>query len=321
MADAAGDDGGASSRRSRRARGVDPARHRGDSLLGVFGQSDAPFERSFRALGSLAFSEARVSASAADLDTGDIVLAIDENVALPTADVGSILLLIEVAAQLGSGVIDPVDELTRETPADDVTAVDDPRAGGLWSSLLIPSLRILDAATLVGAVRDPVATNALIRLVGLDAVRARVESLGLKRTALLDLARASRGPDDAPQFSVGTTRELQSLFGELVRGLCVDRDVSNRVLGWLSTGSDLSMVAAAFGLDPVAHRARDHGLQLVNVTGADRGVRAEAGALRGRRRGVSYAVTVEFDDSDLTARLGVLDVLRTVGLDLLEHVT
>jgi beta-lactamase class A len=97
--------------------------------------------------------------------------------------------------------------------------------------------------------------------------------------------------------------------------------VSNRVLGWLSTGSDLSMVSAAFGLVPVAHRERDHGLQLVNLTGAAEGVRSEVGALRGGTRGIAYAVTVVFDDVDLVARLRVLDVLRAVGFDLLDYVT
>lgn len=312
-------DPGIDSRRGRRSRDVprDPGRHRGE-------RAAEPFERSFTALGTLAFAEARVSASAADLDTGEVVLAIDEKIALPTAEVGGLLLLVEVAARLADGRLGPVDEVSRESATGDgagETRVDDPRVGGLWSSMLVPSLRVLDAATLVGAFRDPVATNALIRLVGLDAVHARAEELGLNRTALLDYARATRGPDDAPQFSIGSALELQGLFGDLVGGRCVDTAVSNRVLGWLSTGSDLSMVAAAFGLDPVAHRARDHGLQLVNLTGADQGVRSEAGALRGRRRGVSYAATVAFDDADLPTRLRVLDVLRTVGLDLLEYVS
>ncbi|RPE77729.1 MULTISPECIES: serine hydrolase [unclassified Frondihabitans] len=314
--------------RSRRARDADPGRHRTErsgssahARLNGAEHRSAPFERSFRALGSLAFANARVSAAAADLDTGETLLAIDETVALPTADVGRLLLLVEVAAQLGAGRIAPLDQVAREAGRDAGGGVDDPRAGGLWSSLLLPSLGVIDAATLVGAVRDPVATNGLIRLVGFDAIRARGESLGLRRTALLDYTRATRGPDDAPQSSVGSTAELQQLFGDLVAGRCVDRGASNRVLGWLSAGSDLSLVASAFGLDPVAHRASDHGLQLVNITGVDRGVRSEAGALRGSHRGVSYAVTVEFDDADLETRLGVLDVFRTVGLDLLERVS
>ncbi|RKR75745.1 serine hydrolase [Frondihabitans australicus] len=306
-----GIEGGVERRRGRRGR--DSARHRGD-------RSGEPFERTFQALGSLAYTGARVSASAADLDSGEVLVAIDETVSLPTAQLGNLLLLIEVATRLGDGSLSPVDELRRDSASNDATQVDDPRIGGLWSSLLTPTLTVLDAATLVGAVRDPVATNALARRIGLDAVHARGESLGLRRTALLDLARAERGPDDAPQISVGSTLELRGILADLVAGVCVDTSVSNRVLGWLSTGSDLSMVSSAFGLDPAGHRAQDHGLQLVNLTGAAPGVRAEAGALRGPSRGVSYAVTVAFDDLDLTTRLRVLEVMRVVGLDLLEHV-
>lgn len=322
-------DPGLDSRRARRARGDGRdapalARHRGE-------RTPEPFERSFSVLGALALTGARVSVSAADLDSGEPVLAIDEDVALPTAQLGTLLLLIEVAAQLADGRLGPADEIGRDgapTKGDpepgigttDDTGVDDPRRGGLWSSLLAPKLRVLDAATLVGAVRDPVAVNALIRLVGLDAVRARGEQLGLRRTALLDLARATRGPDDAPQLSIGSALEVRSLLIDLVAGRCVDTGVSNRVLGWLSAGSDLSMVASAFGLDPVAHRMRDHGLQLVTVTGAAPGVRTEAGGLRGRRRGVAYAATVVFDDVDHAVRMRVLDALRTIGADLLDHV-
>jgi len=35
---------------------------------------------------------------------------------------------------------------------------------------------------------------------------------------------------------------------------------------------------------------------------------------------VSYAVSVQFNDSGITARLRVLDAMRTVGFDLLEYV-
>jgi beta-lactamase class A len=49
-------------------------------------------------------------------------------------------------------------------------------------------------------------------------------------------------------------------------------------------------------------------------------VRSEVGVLRGPRAGVSYVVSTAFDDTDLSARLGVLDGMRAVGRDLLEYV-
>lgn len=271
------------------------------------------FTESFGRLGDLGYRGAQVSASVLDLDSGRTLLAIDDRVVLPTASVGKILLLIEVSARLtardfaGYGILD-------RTPSDTVGD------SGVWQHLQAPSLPVADLATLVGAASDNLATNVLLRHIGLAAVRERTERLGLQRTALLDLVRDDRGPDDAPQLSVGSAAELTWLFSALARGEVVDPTTSSRVLGWLALGSDLSMVASAFGLDPLAHRMPDHGLQLVNKTGTDDGVRSEAGVLRGPRAAVAYAVTVVFDDDGLATRLRVLDALRMVGVDLLEYV-
>ena len=271
------------------------------------------FSATFTALGDLAYDGAQVSCSVTDLDTGRTLVAIDERIVLPTASIGKILLLVEVSARLterdfsGYGILD---KSARDAVAD----------SGLWQHLQAPALPVADLGALVGATSDNLATNVLLRQVGLDAVRARTESLGLARTALLDLVRDIRGPDDAPQLSVGSTAELSWLFGALYRGQVVDVPTSQRVLGWLSLNTDLSLVASAFGLDPLAHRTADHGIQLVNKTGSDAGVRSEAGILHGPRRAVAYAVTVQFRDDSLGRRLRVLDALRTVGTDLLEYV-
>ena len=271
------------------------------------------FSSGFGALGELAFAGAAVSAHVLDLRSGITLVSIDDRIVLPTASVGRVLLLIEASARItareasGYGILD-------KTPVD---AVGD---SGLWNQLQAPAFPVADVAALVGATGDNLATNVLLRHIGLQAVRARGESLGLTRTALLDLVRKNRGPDDAPQLSVGSTAELAWLFSALSRGLIVDQATSNRVLGWLSLGSDLSMVASAFGLDPLAHRIADHGIQLVNATGTDAGVRSEVGLLSGSRTGVAYAVTVQFVDSSLPTRLRVLEAMRTFGFDLLEYV-
>jgi beta-lactamase class A len=273
----------------------------------------ANFSSTFAALGKIAYEGAQVSASVVDLNSGRTLLAIDDRIVLPTASIGKVLLLIEVSARLtsrdfsGFGILD-------KTPRD---AVGD---SGVWQHLQAPSLPVADLATLVGASSDNLATNVLLRQVGLAAVRARAESLGLMRTALLDLVRDSRGPDDAPQLSVGSTAELSWLFGALARSEVVDALTSQRVMGWLSLNTDLSLVASAFGLDPLSHRGPDHQTLLVNKTGTDVGVRAEAGALRGASKAVSYAVSVQFNDDGLASRLRVLDAMRAVGYDLLEYV-
>ena len=271
------------------------------------------FSRGFDALGELALAGVHVSARATDLTTGKVLFSVDDHVVMPTASIGKVLLLVEVASRLTDTSTESFTVLDR-APRD---AVGD---SGIWQHLQSPSLPIADLAALIGATSDNLATNVLIRHVGLDAVRARTEALGLTRTALLDLVRDHRGPDDAPQLSIGSAKELTWLFASLGRGEIVSPDVSKRVVGWLSLNSDLSMVASAFGLDPLAHRSPDHGLLLMNKTGTDGGVRSEVGVLRGQRAGVAYAVSMYFADTMLTSRLAVLDGMRQVGLDLIEYV-
>ncbi|MET1044728.1 MAG: serine hydrolase [Microbacteriaceae bacterium] len=298
----------ASSLRQRRdrSRGAQAPRHRAPGDV-------ENFARSFGALGDIAYQGAQVSASVIDLDNGRSLVSIDDRIALPTASVGKVLLLIEVSAQLSDGTLQPFATLDKHS----VARVGD---SGAWQHLQVPALPLLDVASLVGATSDNLATNVLLEHVGLEAVRRRTDALGLARTALLDLVRDTRGPDDAPQLSVGSAAELSWLFAALARGQILDAVTSNRVIGWLSLNADLSLVASAFGLDPLAHRATDHGTLLVNKTGTDVGVRSEAGVLRGTRAGVSYALTVQFDDVSLPARLSVLDAMRSFGMDLLEYV-
>ncbi|NQW91620.1 serine hydrolase [Curtobacterium sp. VKM Ac-2861] len=276
------------------------------------GRPDDRFGATTEALGALALDGAGVSASVIDTSTGKALLAIDDTVVQPVASLGRVLLLIEVAAQLEDGRLhgDRLQRMARDTAT----------GAGLWQFLQEPTMQVPDLATLVGATGDTWAMNALLSTVGIDAVRERAESLGIERTALIDRVRDRRGPDDAPDASVAPTGELAWVMRGLALGEVVDEAVSNRVLGWLSLASDLNLVAGSFGLDPLAHRALDHGLQVVAVTGSSTGVRAEAGILRGPGSSVSYAVTVTFDDATLQRRLAVIEALRTMGTELLEAV-
>jgi len=271
------------------------------------------FSRGFDALAGLALEGVQVSARAVDLDTDQVLLSVDDHVVMPTASIGKILLLVEVAARLQQDAAAGLELLERE-------GTDAVRAAGIWQHLRAPSLPVADLAALVGATSDSLATNVLLHRVGLQAVTDRTAELGLTRTALLDLVRDHRGPDDAPQLSVGSGSELTWLFAALARGEVVGQEASRRVLSWLSLNTDLSLVAGAFGLDPLAHHESDHGIRLVNITGTDAGVRSEAGVLIGPRAGIAYAVSTYFDDTELAARLAVIEGMRTVGLDLLEYV-
>ena len=277
--------------------------------------ADDNFTRGFSALGDLAVDGVQVSARATDLATGRVLFSVDDHVVDAdgqhrqgaAADRGR-------RAPHGPDLRDGCTILDR----DRATAVGD---SGIWQHLQAPSLPVADLAALVGATSDNLATNVLLRRVGLDAVRARTESLGLTRTALLDLVRDHRGPDDAPQLSVGSARELTWLFATLARGEIVSTRSSQRVIGWLSLNTDLSMVASAFGLDPLSHRAarpRHPARQQDRHRRrrARRGRRAARPARRRRLRGRRCSSTTPTSQ----ARLAVLDGMRTVGLDLLEYV-
>ena len=247
-----------------------------------------------------------VSACVLDPDTGSLITSLNADRARPTASVGKVLLLIAVARLLARGTFDADMNIPR-LPED---AVAD---SGLWQHLQERSLSVPDLAVLVGAVSDNLATNVLLRAVDLSAVGAVAEMLDLRMTRLHDRVRDIRGPADPPSLSTGTAAELAGLFARLHRGEVFGPVISDRVLGWLNLDTDTSMVASAFGLDPLAHTTPDRGWWLAHKTGTDTGVRADVGLVRGPRRSVSYAVLAEFDDADRDA---VLAVMRDWGAEI-----
>lgn len=282
-----------------------------------FPRRAAPTRRSFtstlHALDELAVSGARVSVHVADLDRGSIVLAGDDYLTHPVAGLGVIPLLIEVAAGFDAGTLDPLEIVEK-------SSVPPAAVAGVWQNLKAPALPLVDLAVLTAAAGDALAANALLSRVGLDAVRTRIEALGLSRAALLDLMRDRRGPDDAPHFALGSARELAHTFAALVNSDVVTASTSAQVAEWLSLNHDLSLVASATGLDPFAHDDDEHGLLFVNKTGRDAGVRVEAGVLAGPRAGVSYALVVCFDDLSILHRLRAHEAFRILGVDLMEYV-
>ncbi|CAN7433016.1 class A beta-lactamase-related serine hydrolase [Microbacterium sp. LjRoot45] len=271
------------------------------------------FTATLRALDGLASSGAQVSVRVTDLDRDTEVFAGDDHLTLPVGGIGVVPLLIETASQLETGALDALEIVDRST-------VDPVDVGGLWRHLKAPALPVCDLAVLAAATGDALATNALLARVGLDAVRERLERIGLVRTALMDGFRDRRGPDDAPHVALASAGELASLFGALVNARVVSPAVSAQVSEWLSLGHDLSLVASATGLDPFAHDDDRHQLLFVNKTGRADGVRAEAGVLAGPRAGVAYSLIVCFDDLSVAHRLRAHDAFRTLGVELMEYI-
>ncbi|WP_026095670.1 serine hydrolase [Microbacterium sp. B19] len=271
------------------------------------------FTATLRALDELAASGAKVSVRIDDLDGGSAVLEGDDFLTLPVAGLGVVPLLVEVAAAIEAGRVDALEIIDRAT-------VDSASGGGVWQHLKAPALPLADVAVLAASAGDALAANALLQRVGLPAVRARIEELGLRRTALLDRFRDDRGPDDAPHVALSTAREMAAVFAGLVNSTVVSPGVSAQVAEWLSLNHDLSLVASATGLDPFSHENDEHGLLFVNKTGRSDGVRAEAGVLGGPRAGVAFAMIVNFDDLSIAHRLRAHDAFRVLGVELMEYV-
>lgn len=213
----------------------------------------------------------------------------------PTASVGKVFLLCEVAERIVDGRLDPHARVYR----DPRLAVAD---SGLWQHLAQDSLPVADACVLVAAVSDNWATNVLLDAVGLDAVAARAKALGCAHGGLHDRVRDVRTSDDPPTLSSGTARELAEVArrihvaagGGAAHG--ISADAARLVEDWLLTGVDLSMVAAPFRLDPLAHA--DGRPRLWSKTGADTGARADMGVAWSDSDSLSYAAIATWEPDD-----------------------
>ena len=232
-----------------------------------------------------------------------------------TASVGKVFLLIEVARRIETGDLDPDRRI--DIPAEHVVA-----DSGLLYRMRDPRLSVYDAALLVGAVSDNLATNALLALCGLDAVRAVAPALGYGSTSLHDYIRNERTPDLPWTPSYGTAAELADLLRRLDAGGVISAEVSERVMTWLAADTDTSMVADALLLDPLAHADAEYqGMVLRHKTGSTSFARIDVGHLRGPAAGVAYAVAANWKDAPLDLRAPVLDAMRAIGEALRAHVT
>lgn len=147
----------------------------------------------------------------------------------------------------------------------------------------------------------------------------QVESFSLEDLAVVaasgneDLAaNMLRARVDTEVRDVGTAHEYAHLFAHLGTH-------PGRAAAWLGLRRDLSLAAGATALDPVP-RGADHGLTLINRTGRDRGILAEAGTIAGPRAALAYAMIVNFDDETMEGRMRAHDAFRTLGLELMEYV-
>lgn len=241
-----------------------------------------------------------------DAGTGEVLFDHRSRRLLRTASVAKLFLLLEVAERLDRGELSAMQPLRRDA----VAPVAD---SGLWQHLAVDELPLEDVARLVGAVSDNWATNVLVDLVGLAAVQERARRSAPGGSTLHDLVRDVRTPADPPTLSSGCAADWAGLFAALHRRDAGGATVSGRVLDWLAPSADLSMVASAFGLDPLAHVDPDRGVTLWNKTGTSAGVRADVGLVTTERAARAYAVICNWDPTDDSLRGPVLTAMRDLG--------
>lgn len=246
-----------------------------------------------------------------DVASREVLAAYEPSRVLSTASIGKLLLLVTLASAYESGDVSPDELLSRSLEVAD---------SGLWQHLRVSRLAVDDLAVLVGSVSDNTATNVLLQRVGLSRVRETAAALGLRETGLHDRVRSVRRGFDPPRLSSGSALELAGLCAGLAGGRIVSPAVCATVDRWLSAGADLSMVAGAFGLDPLAHVEVDRGVRLRHKTGTDDGVRGDVGWLVGPSAGLVYAVLANWDAADGELRDEVLASMREIGRALGSYV-
>ena len=166
------------------------------------------------------------SIAAVDVASGAQLFGHQEAQLLRTASVGKVFVLVELAAAVAAGDV----SLRQPVARGDTDPVLD---SGLWHTMLADVLPAGDVARLVGAVSDNWATNALIDLVGLDAVRERARQLAPGGSALHDYVRDERLPGMPPTLSEGCAADWVSICARLERSELVGPEADAMVRDWL----------------------------------------------------------------------------------------
>ena len=257
-----------------------------------------------RCLGELLAADPGVRWSVSISREGQVLAEVNADLVLRTASMGKVFLLAEIARRIELGSLDGQAWLRADREA---TVAD----SGLWQFFGDLPLTVEALAVLVAAVSDNLATNVLLAEVGLDSVQRLSDELGMDRTRMLDRIRDARSLDDPIAPSVGTARDFARFMELMGAGRLLSIPISRRLRSWLALGTDLSMVASALRLDPLAHL--EDRWQLANKTGTDAGVRADAGIFEYRGSTWAYAVIANWSSDDPDCYRGVVDGMRDIG--------
>lgn len=215
-----------------------------------------------------------------DLATGD-TLSIRGDEPFPTASVIKVPVLVEVFHQVENGRLRLEDPIV-------MLDVDKRPGSGVLQYLTAPlQITVRDAAFLMIALSDNTATNLLVDKVGIRAVTARMDSLGLPRTALHSKVfdrSSSVAPDSSARWGLGVTtpNEMARLFAMIHRGEAVSPEASREML---------RMLRAQFYTDAIP-RYLPAGTTVAHKTGSIDAARHDCGIVSSREPVRDYVLCV-----------------------------
>jgi beta-lactamase class A len=223
----------------------------------------------------------RIGVAARHLESG-LAYEHDAGETFEAASVVKIAVLTEAVARAREGTVDLSERWT-------LTPTNKASESG-WLKLFDPGLNPTwnDLATLMMGPSDNTATDAWIERLGIEAINARMESLGFSSIRLLSLLPwldpAVPGPGwTGLKFGVATPREVAEWFFRVAKGELLDEESSRRIFRYLDTAPSRARLARRFSSAAL----------WAGKTGTMSGVRNDAGILR---TGKGRFVVVVFSD-------------------------
>ena len=205
-----------------------------------------------------------------------------------SASVIKIAILTEVMAGVQSGRINLSERwtLTAEGKADGsgTLLILDPGLNPTWNDLV----------TLMIGPSDNTATNAWIERLGIEAINARMASLGFRKIHLYALLPAYSRRNENPSAWAGlrlgdlSPGEVAEWMARVTTGVLLDPDSSARIFEYLDKDPSRLRIARRFGSE----------FLWAGKTGSMRGVRNDSGILRTRKGRFVLAVLTDGSRAD-----------------------
>jgi beta-lactamase class A len=231
----------------------------------------------------------------------------DADAEFESASVIKIAVITEAMAGVREGRIDLAErwDLTDENKADGsgTLLMLDPGLNPTWN----------DLATLMIGPSDNTATNAWIRRLGVEAINARMSSLGFQHIRLLGtipmLSQKDEDPSPWRGFRLGilTPHDVEEWMTRVARGELLDPDSSKKIFDYLDKDPSRLRIARKFPSSAL----------WAGKTGTMSGVRNDSGILRTRKG--RFVLVVFTSDSkadgfgaDHPAVMAIADVSKAI---------